>query len=106
MSDRDVLFYESPAAQRPETRRAYTVDTTPYGGIPEDVVVTLYRVPATGAMVDESADRLDGGPSVAGNVITTPLVVDLQPNTVYLLEVRFSIGGNVEAPALYIHGKR
>lgn len=97
----DRMVQESPVHQGHEERIARSLNTTPWGPNPTDVEVKIYDM--TG--VDLSATCLSGSPSVAGNVITTPFVVNLTAGKVYRLEVMFTTGGNVLSPFCYIIGE-
>jgi hypothetical protein len=89
--------------QRPPERVAYTINATIYGGSPTGVVVTLWEV-TTAGNVDVSSTNLSGAATVDGNVITTPLVIDLVPGTNYLVEIKFTAGGNTWAPLGQLRG--
>lgn len=72
---------------------AYELTTTPWGSSPTSVAVTLWDVTAA-TWTDVSSTMLSGAASVAGDVITTPLVTGLTAGSTYRLEVKFSTGGN------------
>lgn len=79
---------------------AYELTTTPWGSSPTNVAVTLWDVTAA-TWTDVSSTMLSGAASVAGDVITTPLVTGLTAGSTYRLEVKFSTGGNtLEAYAI------
>jgi hypothetical protein len=104
----ETLFQERAVDQRPTERIAYTVDTTPYGGTPTSVAVSLFSVASIDAAgTDVSGSKLSGDAAVVGNVITTPLVISLEAtgSIIYRLQVQFVCGGSTFAPVLYIHPK-
>ena len=92
---RSVL--ESPFPQGQDERRAYFVNTAPWGGgAPTAVVVKIYDVSPPGTLVDKSADNLSGAASVTDLVITTPLVIALVPEHKYRLEIKWTHQGNTD----------
>lgn len=99
-------FLEGAVQQRPGERIRYTVDTGPYGGTPTAVSVTIYDVTAStessGSNVSDST--LSGSASIAADVITTPIVEDIEGGKRYRMAVQFTAGGNTYAPFVYIHG--
>jgi len=82
-------FNESPRPQGVDERVAYKVITTRWGGNPSNAVVVIKY-----AGIDECETHLDGEVSIEGDVIITPLVVDLEDGSRYKLEVRWDSGGN------------
>lgn len=80
----------SPRPQGESEEISYYLDTTPWGGYDSDEVVTL--IDADG--VDVSLTNLTGVAFVVGNVITTPLVVDLEPENRYRLQIQWVLDGN------------
>jgi len=92
---RSVL--ESPFPQGQDERRAYFVNTAPWGGgAPTAVVVKIYDVSPPGTLVDKSAENLSGAASVADLVITTPLVTGLVASHKYRLEIKWAHAGNTD----------
>ena len=90
---------ESPLTQGVDESIAYTVTTTPWGSTPTSVAVKLYE----GAdRTDRTSTMLTGTASVSGDIITCPYVSGLTANTYYLLEVKFTVSGNVEETHLII----
>ena len=79
---------------------AYRVDTTVWGGYDSDVAVRLIR-----GGDDVSESNLSGDPSVAGNIITTPLVVGLGAGIKYSLHIGWKHDGNVYDAYTYIIGE-
>ena len=72
---------------------AYELTTTPWGTSPTSVAVTLWDI-TSAAWVEKTTTMLSGSASVAGDVITTPLVTGLTAGNIYRLEVKFTTGGN------------
>lgn len=72
---------------------AYTIATTPWGTDPTDVSIEAYDT--TDLSVDVSSTVLSGSLSVAGDVITTPKIVDLTLGHTYRFEVLFHSGSNI-----------
>ena len=72
---------------------AYRITTTPWGTSPSSPAVVAKDRSAADS--DVSATVLSGSPSVAGDVVTTPLVRSLTEGHLYRIEVRFTCSGNV-----------
>jgi hypothetical protein len=85
------MITESPLTQGEDEQIAYTLTTTPWGSSPSDVSVVLKNSSGT----DVSATYLSGSASVAGDVITTPVVKSLVAGTQYRLEIKFTVSGNI-----------
>ena len=81
---------ESPWAQGRDERIAYLINTAPWGGGPTNPQVILLGPEGE----DVSETNLNGTTMVAGDVITTPLVVGLVPGRKYRLKVRWERAGN------------
>lgn len=79
-----------PKFQGEDERIAYWVDTTLWGGYDSDEVAVI--LDADGE--DVSATHLSGAMSVAGPVLTTPLVVDLEDGSKYMLQIKWIVDGN------------
>ena len=71
----------------------YTITTTPWGSTPIGVSVKAYDV--DNAFADVTATVLSGSASVAGDVITLPIMKSLTEGRRYRVEVRFTAGGNL-----------
>lgn len=101
-----LLFEESPLYHRRPERWVYTIDTTSEGGSPSVVSVKLYDVTADMLAVgtDVSGTKLSGSHGVAGNIITLPTVIDIEPGKRYKLESVYEAGGQRRAPIAYIYG--
>jgi len=86
-------FSNSPIEQGADELCAYRIDTVtwPGAGDPGTVSVVLKELPA---LTDVSSTKLQGPPSVSGNVITTPVVKLLVAGTQYRLEVKWIKEGN------------
>ncbi|GAG30573.1 unnamed protein product, partial [marine sediment metagenome] len=80
----------APKYQGEDERIAYWVDTDPWGGYDSDEVVVILDADGD----DVSATLLSGAVSVAGSVITTPLVVDLEDGARYMLQIKWVVDGN------------
>lgn len=100
-------FAESPLAQRAAERVRYSVNTAIYGGSPTTVTVTIHELPAgqlDAVGTDVSDTCLSGEDSVAGDVITLPIVQSLTAGKRYRLAVTFDAGGNRWAPVAIVVG--
>lgn len=75
--------------QRPNETVPYTIITTRWGSNPANVTAVLYDV--SDDEVDVSATCLLGTVSVAGDVITLPLIRDLTKEHLYWLECEFDV---------------
>ena len=71
---------------------AYAVTTTPWGSEPTSVSVKAYDLSTNKA--DVSSTVLSGTPSVAGDVITLPLLTALVDGHRYRVEVKWVSSGN------------
>ena len=87
-STREIV--QSPVYQGKDERVAYALTTTQWGSGPTDVTVKIFD----GSGTDVSATCLSGTASVAGDIITTPLVVSLTSGVIYRLEIMFTVDGN------------
>lgn len=89
---REVI--ESPLLQGTDEQIAYQLTTTPWGGTPTSVAVTCYDI-TTGTRTDVSSTNLTGSATVAGDVITCPILKSLTAGSTYRLEIKFTSGGNI-----------
>ena len=90
---RRVQQGQQPQGSREEV--AYTLTTTPWGTSPTLIEVTVYDVTrARGDLdwLDVTLTTTSGGVSVVGDVITTPLIVNLTPGSLYRIEIAFRTG--------------
>lgn len=81
---------ESPKQQGVDERIAYVLDTDTWEGYDSGVAVVIKDTDGE----DVSSTHLDGSPSVAGDEIKTPLVVDLVNKIKYRLEILWVKDGN------------
>lgn len=102
MISREVV--EGRLQQGEDEQIAYTITTTPWGSSPSSPVVKLYAV-TRGERTDVSATKLSGSATVNGDVVMTPLVLGLSAGTLYRLEVKFTISGNVFECYVEIQGE-
>lgn len=86
---------ESPQEQGEDERIPYEVITTPWGGSPSAVAVTLKRINPDTTYTDLTSTNLTGSSSVAGDVITLPTVYGLTADEKYRLEYKFTTGTKV-----------
>lgn len=100
---REVI--ESPLEQGKDERVPYQLTTTPWGGTPSSVTVTLWLVSADGSLSDVSSTCLTGSSSVSGDVLTTPVVYSLTADSTYRLEMKFTTGSKIYEPYLIIWAK-
>lgn len=86
------------AYQGEDERVAYGIDFDRWG-TPIAPVVTLREV-TTGI---QRPEKLLGVAAIAGNIVTTPKVIDLEPRMIYRLDCKLIINGNdLEAYLLII----
>jgi hypothetical protein len=98
---REVL--ESPLpAQGVDERIAYSLTTTPWGSTPTSVVVKLKTWPDG---KDVTTEHTSGSASVAGDVITTPLIIGLKAGMHYRLEIQFVVSGNTFEAFGFVDGE-
>ena len=95
---------ESPLEQGRDEERVYALTTTPWGSTPTNVLVTAYD--ASASFRDVSSTVLSGSPSVTGDVITLPVLKSLSMGHIYRVEIKFTVGGNIEETHVEIHGVR
>lgn len=95
------VIIESPLYQGEDEKIIYTLDTTPWGNNPSDIVVTIYDK----NRIDYSSTCLSGSASANGNIITTPKVQNLTAGKQYQFEIRFTISTNVLEAFAIIHAE-
>jgi hypothetical protein len=88
-------FTDSPIPQGTNERIRYQIDTTRYGGAPENVVLTVVDTVTNQVVTNTVAS---GSPDVVGNVITLPPIHSLVPGHEYRFAVRFDAGGHTWEP--------
>lgn len=103
-SENDRYVDQSPFYMGRNEKKAFTLDTTPWGGSPATPVCTLFDI--TDVETDVSGTKLSGSASVAGAIITTPLVQLLTVGSQYLLEIKWTKGSDINAALLIIHGTK
>ena len=101
---RSVIVTGSPEQQRPDERVAYQVTIDASYASPATPVCALWDITDTTAVVDVTATKLSGSPSIVGQVFTSPLVIALVAAHTYRLEFQFVSGGNTFEPYLKIKG--
>ena len=92
---------ESPLFQGKNEVIAYELTTTPWGGTPADVAVSLFDQDGT----DVSSTKLSGSNSVDTDVITTKLVSGLSAGAWYRLEIQWTYSGNTLEAYAIIYGE-
>lgn len=94
---------ESPIDQGVDERISYRLNTTPWGGgvTPTSANVYIYDSNRT----DLSSTKLSGSASIADEFVSTPLVIGLEADKLYRLEIKFVISGQTFEPYCYIYGK-
>lgn len=95
---------ESPVYLGRNDKVSFTLDTTLWGGAPTLPACTLWDI--TTGETDVSSTNLSGSASIGGAVITTPLVQLLAVGSQYLLEIKWTKGGETNAALLIIHGTK
>jgi hypothetical protein len=101
MENTDRRIIESPLYQGVDEQIAYTLTTTPWGSSPSSVAVVLKNSAGT----DVSSTCLSGSASVAGDVITTPVVKSLTADAIYRLEIKFTVSSNIMEVWADIYGQ-
>lgn len=86
--------------QRPDEQVVRTVDVTTWGDGPTSPTAAVWEVGATSSTDVTSTAILSGSPSVASNVISTPVVQSLEDGKRYHLVITFALGSN---PALQVY---
>lgn len=93
----------SPEQQRPDERVAYDLTISTTYPTPSSPVCVLYDITVKGTETAVAA-KLSGTAAIVGQVLTTPLVIDLVAGRKYRLEMQFVSGGNKFEPYLIING--
>jgi len=93
---------QSPLYQGEDEQIVYTLTTTPWGSSPTSVVV---KIKDTATNTDVSSTCLSGSASTTGDVITTPIVKSLTAGSLYRLEIKFTVSGNIVEAWTYIAGE-
>lgn len=101
LSKNELAVKESPLDQGRDEERRYALTTTPWGSAPTNVLVTAYD--AMESFKDVSSTVLSGSHSIAGDIITLPVLKSLTMGHVYRVEIKFTVGGNVEETHVDIH---
>ncbi len=83
---------ESPLIQGENEQIIFSLTTTPWGSSPSSISVTLKSYPD---MTDVTSHCLNGSASVAGDVITLPILQSLTAGIKYRLAIKFTCSGNV-----------
>lgn len=92
-SIRRVREGQQPQGSREEI--AYALTTTPWGSNPNTVEITVFDVTAARGdenWIDVTSTTTSGTLTVVGDVITTPLIVNLTPGRLYRVEIVFRAG--------------
>ena len=106
---------EGRQVQGEEEQVAYRLDTANWSADPDTpstpsaVVVKIFSVTeVAGVMtyIDTSAANLDGAASVATRYITLPVVKVLVAATLYRVEVKFTLEGNIFEAYAYIKAEK
>jgi hypothetical protein len=91
-NDRQII--ESPLYQGEDERIPYTLTTTPWGSSPTSPAVV---VKLESDLSDVTATVIpSGSASVAGDVITLPIIRNLTTGVRYRLEIQFTIGTRIQ----------
>lgn len=83
---------------------AYQLTTTNWGSSPSSVSVKAYDM--SDSFADVTSTILSGSASVASDVITLPVVLDLTAGNKYRIEIMFTTGGNVLECYFELEGMR
>jgi len=86
MTTDDLELVQSPISMSSRDQRAYTLDTTDYGGTPTSVAASATNL-STGKVV--TSQVLSGAASVTGDVITWPIIQNLIEGQQYAIDIEF-----------------
>lgn len=87
---------EGVQVQGTDEEIAYKLTTTPWGGSPSAVSVSVFS--GLAHLTDVTALVMPSGtPAVAGDVITLPVLKDLSRGELYRVRVTFTSGGSVRS---------
>lgn len=92
MTNRQTL--ETNISQGEDEVIAYSLTTTPWGSSPTSVVVTVWDI-THGSRDDVTATVTSGSATVSGDVITLPVIQDLDEGSTYRVEIRFTVSGQI-----------
>lgn len=92
---------EGTQTQGEDERIAYRLDVSNWGSGPADVSVVVKNR----AGEDVTSEVAAGSSTVAGNVITLPVIHSLAAGMLYRVEVAFTVVGNVLEAVFYIRAE-
>lgn len=100
---------ESPIPQGESERVSYTLDTTPWGGSPDNVTVAVYDY--SERIMDDDTDVTDdvmpaNDPSVDDNIITLSAIENLIPGVRYRVNISWTNSGNTLSTYCYIDAEQ
>jgi len=105
MSTREIV--EGQQFQGADETVVYTLTTTNWGSSPTSTSAKIFTQNADETFTDVTSTNMPtGSTSVSGDVITLPAVTALVAGTVYRVEVKFTISGNVFEAYAIIQGER
>jgi len=84
----------------------YKLTTTPWGSTPTSIAVTAYARSSAAAWTDVTSTVLSGTASATGDVITLPKLSGLTEGTLYRVEVKFTVSGNIFEAFAYVQAER
>lgn len=107
MSHEDIReISEGLQYQGSDEEVAYNLTTTKWGSSPTSPTVKVYSVVGT-TYTDVTATVMpSGSATVTGDVITLPVLKLLTADTLYRVEVKFTVSGNVFEPYAMLRCKR
>ena len=106
---------EGLQVQGADEKVAYRLDTSNWSADPDTpstpsavsvVIFTVTEVAGVLTYTDTSLTNLDGAAGVAVQYITTPAVEALTAGTLYRVEVKFTLEGNIFEAYAFIKGER
>lgn len=109
MSSSTRRIQQGQQSQGSREQIAYALTTTPWGASPNTVQVTVYDVTAARGddnWTDVTATTTSGVVGIVGDVITTPLIIDLTPGHLYRVEIAFRTGAQRFVAWMEIRGER
>lgn len=92
---------EGTQPQGVDERIVYRLDVTNWGNSPTSVSVVV----KDRAGIDVTATVMTGSASVAGNIISLPVLHSLTATVIYRVEVKFTIDGNVLEAYVYVRAE-
>ena len=104
MTTREIV--EGLQFQGADEQVVYTLTTTNWGSSPTSTSATIWTANTDETFTDVTSTKMTGSTSVSGDIITLPTVISLVAGTLYRVEVKFTVSGNIFEAFAYIQGER